>query len=125
MLGYRPDAHWLAASRARLLAQANQLTPPQLLQVTWALGAFGWRAAGDAPDELWERGRGVLDTPRASLQRMRWAERAASTRDKAAAAAEAEAEAEGAGAAAGASAAQRRRQQLRQRQQGKRASSDS
>mgnify|MGYP001811102894 CR=1 FL=1 len=105
-LGYRPDAGWLSAFRARLVAQADQLSSPLLLRVTWAFGMFGWRSPSGMPDELWERGRGVLDTPRASLQRMRWAERAASTQQEAAAAAEAEAMGE---AAAIGTAAQRRR----------------
>jgi hypothetical protein len=97
-LGFRPDAPWVAAAHARLVAQADHLTAPTLLQATWALGRFGWRAApGDA---LLARGAGVLDTPRASLQRMRWAARAERVGAKAAAAAEAAA-AKAAAAAAG------------------------
>jgi hypothetical protein len=85
-LGYRPDDAFLAACHARALARPDKLSPPQLLQLTWALGVFGWRPPAGAADALFERGKGVLDTPRASLQRMRWAERAAETQAMAAAA---------------------------------------
>jgi hypothetical protein len=86
-LGYRPDRPWLDAAWARLSAAAEQLPPQQLLQLTWALPALGWvPPTGGVWEAMLARGRGVVDTPRATLQRMRWAERAARTRGASAAA---------------------------------------
>lgn len=90
-LGYAPDGAWLDAAWRAAAGAAGDLAPPQLLQVTWALPALAAGAAGGggyappaaARKALLARGPGVLDTPRASLQRMRWAERAAAARAKA------------------------------------------
>jgi len=88
-LGYRPNPAWLDAAWAAVEAASDQLAPPQLLQLTWALPVLGWAPSSGARAALLARGEGVLDTPRASLQRMRWVERAQRAAEKAAAAGEA------------------------------------